>query len=270
MLFQPREPPVRSHQAGSTRRDLTYPPRLTAAVLPPGGKDCDFVRSGVPKVGSATCGPGRMRWFQRTVPDLTGRWIPTASHLQGDGALQPGAGGPLPGHLHVISTGSTADLHTGLVGCGDIDDGGVGQGSHDPVGIAAVGLVHPGGLGSDPVQRTEYSPRVTPRPGTSSCTDGRQGMLLTTTSTLQDRHIDDYKGVVSGEAILGANAFRDMFAGIRDIVGGRSAAYERELQKAKDLAISEMVERARDTGANAVIGIDLDYETVGQMARCSW
>ena len=89
-------------------------------------------------------------------------------------------------------------------------------------------------------------------------------MLLTTTSTLQDRHIDDYKGVVSGEAILGANAFRDMFAGIRDIVGGRSAAYERELQEAKDLAISEMVERARDTGANAVIGIDLDYETVGQ------
>ena len=59
-------------------------------------------------------------------------------------------------------------------------------------------------------------------------------MLLTTTSTLQDRHIDDYKGVVSGEAILGANVFRDMFAGIRDIVGGRSAAYERELQKAKD------------------------------------
>jgi uncharacterized protein YbjQ (UPF0145 family) len=99
---------------------------------------------------------------------------------------------------------------------------------------------------------------------TSLCTDGRHGMLLTTTSTLQDRHIDDYKGVVSGEAILGANAFRDMFAGIRDIVGGRSAAYERELQKAKDLAISEMVERARDTGANAVIGIDLDYETVGQ------
>jgi uncharacterized protein YbjQ (UPF0145 family) len=91
-------------------------------------------------------------------------------------------------------------------------------------------------------------------------------MLLTTTSTLQDRHIDDYKGVVSGEAILGANAFRDMFAGIRDIVGGRSAAYERELQKAKDLAISEMVERARDTGANAVIGIDLDYETVGHTA----
>src|SRR5262249_20197185 len=90
------------------------------------------------------------------------------------------------------------------------------------------------------------------------------GMLLTTTSTLQDRRIDEYKGGVSGEAILGANAFRDMVAGIRDIVGGRSAAYERELQRAKDLAMSEMAERARETGANAVIGIDLDYETVGQ------
>jgi len=89
-------------------------------------------------------------------------------------------------------------------------------------------------------------------------------MLLTTTSTLQDRHIDDYKGVVSGEAILGADAFRDMSAGIRDIAGGRSAACERELQKAKDLAISEMAGRARDTGASAVIGIDLGYETVGQ------
>ena len=90
------------------------------------------------------------------------------------------------------------------------------------------------------------------------------GMLLTTTSTLQDRRIEEYKGVVSGEAILGANAFRDMFAGIRDIVGGRSAAYERELQRAKDLAIREMADRAQEMGANAVIGIDLDYETVGQ------
>jgi uncharacterized protein YbjQ (UPF0145 family) len=167
----------------------------------------------------------------------------------------------------VISTGSTAGLHTGLVGCGDIDDGGVGQGGHDPAGIAAVGLVHPGGLCSDPVQGAAYDPRVTPpvQSARHIVMHRREaGMLLTTTSTLQDRHIDDYKGVVSGEAILGANAFRDMFAGIRDIVGGRSAAYERELQKAKDLAISEMVERARDTGANAVIGIDLDYETVGQ------
>ena len=89
-------------------------------------------------------------------------------------------------------------------------------------------------------------------------------MLLTTTSTLQDRRIAEYQGVVSGEAIVGANAFLDMFAGIRDIVGGRSAAYERELQRAKDLALREMTERASETGANAVIGIDLDYETVGQ------
>src|ERR1041384_4661771 len=89
-------------------------------------------------------------------------------------------------------------------------------------------------------------------------------MLMTTTSTLQDRHIDEYKGVVSGDAILGANAFRDMFAGIRDIVGGRSAAYERELQRAKDLALREMTERASETGGQAVIGNDLDYETVGQ------
>ena len=103
-----------------------------------------------------------MRWFQHTVPDLTGRWIPAASRPRRDGALQPGAGGPLPGHLHVISTGSTAGLHIGLVGCGDIDDGGVGQAGHDPAGIAAVGLIHPGGLGSDPVQGTEYDPRVTP------------------------------------------------------------------------------------------------------------
>jgi uncharacterized protein YbjQ (UPF0145 family) len=89
-------------------------------------------------------------------------------------------------------------------------------------------------------------------------------MLLSTTSTLQDKRIAEYKGVVSGEAILGANVFKDMFAGIRDIVGGRSAAYERELQKAKDIAIREMVERAQAMDANAVIGIDLDYETVGQ------
>jgi uncharacterized protein YbjQ (UPF0145 family) len=89
-------------------------------------------------------------------------------------------------------------------------------------------------------------------------------VLLTTTSTLQDRHIDEYKEVVSGEAILGANAFWDMFAGIRNIVGGRSATYERELQRAKDFPIYEMVERAQETGANAVIGIDLHYETAGQ------
>jgi uncharacterized protein YbjQ (UPF0145 family) len=89
-------------------------------------------------------------------------------------------------------------------------------------------------------------------------------VLFSTTSTLQDRTIADYRGVVSGDAILGANVFRDVFAGIRDIVGGRSASYERELQRAKELAMNEMAARAQELGANAIIGIDLDYETVGQ------
>ena len=90
------------------------------------------------------------------------------------------------------------------------------------------------------------------------------GMLLTTTSVIDGKQIVRYHGLVSGEAILGANIFRDLFAGIRDIVGGRSAAYEKELRRAKDLAIQEMSEQAQTMGANAVIGIDLDYETVGQ------
>jgi len=72
-----------------------------------------------------------------------------------------------------------------------------------------------------------------------------------------------YLGLVSGEAILGANIFKDLFAGIRDIVGGRSGAYEEELRKAKQIAIDEMVEQARVLGANAVVGVDLDYETIG-------
>jgi uncharacterized protein YbjQ (UPF0145 family) len=89
-------------------------------------------------------------------------------------------------------------------------------------------------------------------------------MLLTTTSVIDGKQIVKYHGLVSGEAILGANIFRDVFAGIRDIVGGRSAAYEKELRRAKDLAIGEMTAQAQASGANAVIGIDLDYETVGQ------
>lgn len=89
-------------------------------------------------------------------------------------------------------------------------------------------------------------------------------MLLSTTSVIDGKQIVKYHGLVSGEAILGANVFRDLFAGIRDIVGGRSAAYEKELRRAKDIALQEMVEQARALGANAVIGIDLDYETVGQ------
>jgi uncharacterized protein YbjQ (UPF0145 family) len=89
-------------------------------------------------------------------------------------------------------------------------------------------------------------------------------MLLTTTGVIDGKQIVKYHGLVSGEAILGANVFRDLLAGIRDIVGGRSAAYEKELRRAKDLAIEEMTAQAQTLGANAVIGIDLDYETVGQ------
>ena len=89
-------------------------------------------------------------------------------------------------------------------------------------------------------------------------------MLLSTTSVLDGKQIVKYHGLVSGDAILGANVFRDLCAGIRDIVGGRSAGYEKELRRAKDLAIQEMIEQAQALGANAIIGIDLDYETVGQ------
>jgi uncharacterized protein YbjQ (UPF0145 family) len=89
-------------------------------------------------------------------------------------------------------------------------------------------------------------------------------MLISTTSTIDGRRILEYRGLVSGEAILGANILRDLFAGIRDIVGGRSSAYEEELRKAKNLAIEAMVEQAKSLGANAVIGVDLDYENVGQ------
>ena len=88
-------------------------------------------------------------------------------------------------------------------------------------------------------------------------------MLITTTSTLEGMKITRYLGLVSGEAILGANIFRDLFAGIRDIVGGRSAAYETELRKAKEIAVREMQEQATALGANAIVGVDLDYETVG-------
>ncbi|CZF83121.1 hypothetical protein RN22_01920 [Grimontia sp. AD028] len=88
-------------------------------------------------------------------------------------------------------------------------------------------------------------------------------MILTTTPTIQGREITHYHGVVVGEAILGANIFKDIFASIRDIVGGRSAAYEQELAKAREIAFEELRERARAAGGNAVVGIDLDYEVVG-------
>ncbi|MFH2035258.1 MAG: heavy metal-binding domain-containing protein [Candidatus Zixiibacteriota bacterium] len=87
-------------------------------------------------------------------------------------------------------------------------------------------------------------------------------MLVTTTPTFENKKIVKYFGLVSGEAIMGANIFKDLFASIRDIVGGRSAAYEEELRKAKDVAVREMCEQAQLMGANAVVGVDLDYETI--------
>ena len=87
-------------------------------------------------------------------------------------------------------------------------------------------------------------------------------MLVLTTPNIEGKKITQYVGLVTGEAILGANVFRDLFAGIRDIVGGRSASYESELRKAKQIAIREMVEEATARGANAVVAVDLDYETI--------
>ena len=89
-------------------------------------------------------------------------------------------------------------------------------------------------------------------------------MLTLTTPNIDGKKILKYHGIVSGEAILGANIFRDFFAGIRDIVGGRSAAYEKELRRAKVIAIEEMQQEAQSMGANAVISVDLDYETIGK------
>ena len=89
-------------------------------------------------------------------------------------------------------------------------------------------------------------------------------MIVTTTPTVEGRSIAEYNGIVTGEAILGANIFKDLLAGIRDIVGGRSAAYERELANARDVALKELEDRAAALGADAVVGVDLDYEVIGQ------
>jgi uncharacterized protein YbjQ (UPF0145 family) len=88
-------------------------------------------------------------------------------------------------------------------------------------------------------------------------------MIVTTASNIDGKKIVRYYGLVCGEAILGTNIFRDFFASIRDIVGGRSGAYERSLREARETAINEMIQAAKDVGANAIIGVDLDYESIG-------
>jgi len=99
-------------------------------------------------------------------------------------------------------------------------------------------------------------------------------MLITTTPTIEGRPIHDYRGVVTGEVIIGANFLKDFMAGIRDIFGGRSGSYEKVLIEAKEAALKEMCERAEALRANAVVGVDIDYETIGQgnsmiMVACS-
>jgi uncharacterized protein YbjQ (UPF0145 family) len=89
-------------------------------------------------------------------------------------------------------------------------------------------------------------------------------VILTTTPSVEGRRIREYRGIVTGEAIMGANIFRDLFAGLRDIVGGRSAAYEKELRRARETAMAEMAANAREQGANGVVGVDLDYEVLGR------
>lgn len=88
-------------------------------------------------------------------------------------------------------------------------------------------------------------------------------MLLTTTPSIQGYTIREYRGVVTGETIIGANIVKDFFAGVRDVVGGRSNSYEKVLREAKDTSMREMIERAQAIGANAIVGIDIDYETIG-------
>jgi uncharacterized protein YbjQ (UPF0145 family) len=92
---------------------------------------------------------------------------------------------------------------------------------------------------------------------------GAEQMLMSTTTVIEGRPVSQYLGVVTGEAIIGANIFRDIFASVRDIVGGRSATYERALGEAREVAMSEMQAKAQQLGANAVIGIDVDYEVLG-------
>ena len=94
-------------------------------------------------------------------------------------------------------------------------------------------------------------------------------MIITTTQSIDGRKITDYQGIVVGEAILGANVFRDLFASVTDIIGGRSGAYEKELGNARRIALDEMEERAAALGANAVVGVDIDYEVINSMMMVS-
>lgn len=94
-------------------------------------------------------------------------------------------------------------------------------------------------------------------------------MIVTTTPSVEGYQIAEYKGIVVGEAILGANVIRDVFAGITDILGGRSGAYEAELGRARETALREMEERAAELGATAVVGVDLDYEVINNMLMVS-
>lgn len=89
-------------------------------------------------------------------------------------------------------------------------------------------------------------------------------MIVTTTPNIEGKRITRYCGVVAGEAILGANVFKDLFAGIRDLVGGRSGTYEKELQKAREIALRELEQRGSEAGANAIVGVDLDFEVLGE------
>ncbi len=88
-------------------------------------------------------------------------------------------------------------------------------------------------------------------------------MIMTTTDGVEGRRIAEYRGLVSGQAILGANFIKDFFAGIRDVVGGRSGSYEKVLRDAREAALEDMAEEAKKLGADAIVGIDLDYETIG-------
>ncbi|GGE24759.1 heavy metal-binding domain-containing protein [Psychroflexus planctonicus] len=89
-------------------------------------------------------------------------------------------------------------------------------------------------------------------------------MIVTTTNTVEGKHISGYLGIVTGETIIGANLFKDLFASITDLVGGRSSSYEKVLREAKETALREMEQKAASLGANAIVGVDLDYETLGK------